>query len=841
MQIVIPMSGFGERFRRAGYTVPKPLIPLEGKPIIAHVVDLFPGETDILFICNQEHLDEPAYAMEAQLRRLAPKGRVVGISPHRRGPVWAVLQAREFIKPDRPTFVNYCDYACYWDWADFTSFVAETGCAGAIPAYRGFHPHSLGTTYYAYIREQNGWLEDIQEKQPFTDRPMGEYTSSGGYYFRSGALCLETFQATIDQDLNVDGEYYASLAYKVLAQRKAPVAIYELQHFMQWGSPQDLKEYVGWSDVFRRLAIDDARRGRQSGSVLVPMAGYGKRFADAGYAQQKPLISVSGRPMVIQATRDLPDAPVTRFVLRRDLPSLDEILRKLRTSFVGVSALVLDKGTDGQAVTCQRGLADLDLEAPLTIGACDNGMLYEPQRFEALMEPGGPDVLVWVVRGHANGRLRPEMFGWVEADAAGRITGVRVKQAPDDPEAAPMIVGAFTFRRGADFDRACARLLARNGRVNGEFYVDSLLEDALALRLDCRLFEIDHYLGWGTPNDLETFEYWQSCFHKWPAHPYRLEKDRRVPSSQAPVLAERFRAIVPTRPNLTPPGAGERRLRDEITAASTGTSRRRPRILGAPFFPDHAANKMRHEGDVEGARARFVANKPNNLRFLLEKRFAWMNQYVQPGVKALELGCGAGFAEFFIEAPIIFSDVEPRPWVARIVDALKLDELGETYDVVICSHMIHHVSQPIKFFADLGRIVRPGGCVLINEIHTGLLMRVLLRMMRHEGWSYDVDVFDREAIANDPRDPWSANCAIPQLLFRDRTAFEAAATSFRVERYELNECLIFPLSGGVIARANTVNLPNALLRIVERVDQYLIKFSPDVFAMGGRAVLRRHA
>ena len=52
MQIVIPMSGFGERFRRAGYSVPKPLIEVEGKPMIGHVIDMFPGETDFVFICN---------------------------------------------------------------------------------------------------------------------------------------------------------------------------------------------------------------------------------------------------------------------------------------------------------------------------------------------------------------------------------------------------------------------------------------------------------------------------------------------------------------------------------------------------------------------------------------------------------------------------------------------------------------------------------------------------------------------------------------------------------------------------------------------------------------------
>ena len=52
MQIIIPMSGFGERFRRAGYKIPKPLIKVEDKPIIGHVIDMFPGESDFIFICN---------------------------------------------------------------------------------------------------------------------------------------------------------------------------------------------------------------------------------------------------------------------------------------------------------------------------------------------------------------------------------------------------------------------------------------------------------------------------------------------------------------------------------------------------------------------------------------------------------------------------------------------------------------------------------------------------------------------------------------------------------------------------------------------------------------------
>lgn len=553
MQIVIPMSGFGERFRRAGYTVPKPLIPVEGKPIIAHVVDMFPGDHDFIFICNKDHLAEPSYRMAEILRGLVPNPVIVSVDPAKLGPVNAVRNAAAYIDPDKPTIVNYCDFTCYWDFADFEAFVAETDCDGCVPAYRGFHPHSLGSTFYAYMQHEGLWMTAIQEKQPFTDKPLEEYASSGTYYFKSGQLCLDMFALQMERDLNINGEYYASLAYNLMVEAEKRTAIYDLQHFMQWGTPQDLAEYNGWSKTFRRLIVNDGRQPRQAGAILLPMAGLGKRFADAGYTLTKPLVPVSGRPMVIQAMRDLPAAPVQKFVLRKDIPGVEAIERKLRATFVGAQFLMLDRLTEGQAITCQLGAEGLDPKQPVTIGACDNGILYDTDALARAMEADdGGDVLIWVVRGHADGIRRPQMFGWVDADPDGRVTGVRVKQPPEDPARDAMIIGTFTFRRLADFNQAVAALVARDGRVNGEFYVDSLIEDAIAAGLDVRLFEIDQYIGWGTPADLQTFEYWQSCFHKWQGHPYRLEKDSRVPAAALTDLEMRYAGHRAPRPAGVP-------------------------------------------------------------------------------------------------------------------------------------------------------------------------------------------------------------------------------------------------------------------------------------------------
>lgn len=566
MQIVIPMSGFGERFRHAGYIVPKSLIEVDGKPIIGHVIDLFPGEKDFVFICNEDHLANPNYRMAETLHELCPTGRIVSIPAHKLGPVHAVRQIQDLLDQSSPVVVNYCDFACYWDWQHFKSFVSKTQCAGAIPAYKGFHPHTLGTTNYAYMKELPGaildtdisWLLDIQEKQPFTGNRMEEYASSGTYYFANARIMAEAFAQIMDQDLSVGGEFYVSLAYKPMLTQGKKIAIYPIQHFMQWGTPSDLAEYKSWSKTFRNLIAHSSSRDKLSltGSLVMPMAGLGKRFADEGYVLPKPLTPISGKAMVIAAINDLPASKYQSLVLRSNMAGLAGIQQSLKKFFPESITTLVPSVTEGQACTALIGLEALEQNAdvhkvnevdlaPVTFGACDNGVLFNQSAYQALIDNPEIDVLVWGVRGHANAIRKPQMFGWINADENGLISNISVKTPLASPEVDPIVIGTFTFKRPSDARRAIDSLIARDGRINGEFYLDSCINDALALGLSCHLFEVDSFISWGTPNDLRTFEYWQSCFHKWPHHPYRLELDSRVGVSSQASLAERYKALIP--------------------------------------------------------------------------------------------------------------------------------------------------------------------------------------------------------------------------------------------------------------------------------------------------------
>ena len=520
------MSGFGERFKKAGYKIPKPLIEVEEKPIIAHVIDMFPGETDFIFICNKDHLAEPKFRMREILEYYCSTGNIVAIDPHKLGPVHAVLQATDYINPEKPTIVNYCDFSCYWDYADFKRHVVETKCDGSIPAYKDFHPHSLAGNHYAFIRNDGTKVLDIQEKQPFTKKPISEYASSGTYYFSSGYIAKKYFEKTKQLNLTVNNEYYVSLVYKPMLADKLAVTVYELEHFMQWGTPEDLHEYNYWSNIYKDLVRGKKNNSKHSGAVLIPMAGLGKRFSDEDYSDPKPFIEVSGKPMVEQAVNMLPQAEKYNFVTRKDLPKIDLIEARIKALYPNSDIITLDGATDGQARTCLLGMKNIDMEKPLTIGACDNGAIYDGDAFNKLINGGNIDVIVWGIRNHPDAVRNPNAFGWIGKDKdSNNINKVSVKTPLSNPKNDPIIIGTFTFKKAQHFIDASTKMIERSGKINNEFYVDTTINDAIDLGLTCVLFEVDQYLGWGSPNDLKCFEYWQSCFNKWHSHPYSIEKD----------------------------------------------------------------------------------------------------------------------------------------------------------------------------------------------------------------------------------------------------------------------------------------------------------------------------
>jgi NDP-sugar pyrophosphorylase family protein len=252
MQIIIPLSGSGLRFQQAGYKEIKPLIPVQGKPMIEWVTRLFPGVHDFIFIAREDHLRNTK--LESVLTSLAPYGRTIAIAPHRLGPVHALQQAAGKLDLNSRTIVSYCDYFMHWDYAAFTRMVMQTHCQGAIPCYTGFHPHLLHEkNIYAGCRVgSDNRLLEIKEKHSFTNDKTNGHHSVGMYYFQTGALMLQYCDELVSRGHSLNGEYYVSMVYEAMLRDGLDIRVYDqIPHFCQWGTPADLEEYLWWQQVFQ--------------------------------------------------------------------------------------------------------------------------------------------------------------------------------------------------------------------------------------------------------------------------------------------------------------------------------------------------------------------------------------------------------------------------------------------------------------------------------------------------------------------------------------------------------------------------------------------------------------
>lgn len=259
MNIIIPMTGYGSRFVAAGYQELKPLISIQGKPILQWILEgMYPGETDITFICRAEHLNSRP-DMETTLKTIAPTARIVSINNWiKKGPVFDVLRAAEFIDDMKPCIINYCDFYMTWDWEEFQKKALDMDADGAIPCYSGFHPHLLKrkNVYASCLTDEKDFLLEIREKFSFEKDKTKAKHSPGVYYFRTGALLKKYCQKLVSYGPALNNEYYASLPYNYMVKdgKKVWVPV-NVTHFCQWGTPEDLEEYLFWTEQVRRFGL----------------------------------------------------------------------------------------------------------------------------------------------------------------------------------------------------------------------------------------------------------------------------------------------------------------------------------------------------------------------------------------------------------------------------------------------------------------------------------------------------------------------------------------------------------------------------------------------------------
>ena len=237
---------------------------------------------------------------------------------------------------------------------------------------------------------------------------------------------------------------------------------------------------------------------------LIPAAGAGARFVDAGYALPKPLLPVKGKPMIVHSARALPEADLWVFACRVDHLRSTPIEEVLRAEFPGCEIVPVAAITQGQAATCLLAEPLLRADDQLTIGPCDSAGVLA-----AGTELWGDPLFgarIWTFRGHQAVVQDPRMYGWVDVAPEGTVRRVSVKvPISDTPLLDHAVVGTFSFRRAADFVAAARRTITLDRRVRGEFYVDDVMNDVIAMGVRTGVLEVARYEAWGTPADYEAF------------------------------------------------------------------------------------------------------------------------------------------------------------------------------------------------------------------------------------------------------------------------------------------------------------------------------------------------
>jgi NDP-sugar pyrophosphorylase family protein len=285
---------------------------------------------------------------------------------------------------------------------------------------------------------------------------------------------------------------------------------------LQWGTPYDLEIYKGWSNYFHKQDLKYSKNPPNT-TLILPLAGKGSRFREEGFDKPKPLIEVDGKPMIVKAVECLPQSDENVFICLEEHINDFQINQVLGNYYPNSKIWSLTDVTEGQACTCEIGMSqfNVDLENPIMISACDNGVYYDVDEYQRLVNDLENDIIVWSFRNNQTSKVNPNMYAWLDVDDDGFIHHVSCKKfIYDDPLKTHAIIGTMFFRKGKYFIDGFQKNIQDNIRTNGEFYVDDVLNQNIKDGLKVKVFEVENYICWGTPNDYKTYNYWKEYFKK---------------------------------------------------------------------------------------------------------------------------------------------------------------------------------------------------------------------------------------------------------------------------------------------------------------------------------------
>lgn len=232
LNVLIPMAGAGSRFQQAGYTFPKPLIEVKGKPMIQVVVENLNIKANFIYVVQKEHRKK--YNLDTLLNLITPNCKIVEVDGITEGAACTALLAKEYINSENPLFFSNSDQFCEWDSNEFLYKMNETNADGGIVSFKATHPKWS----FAKVNDK-GLVTEVAEKNPISD-----IATVGYYYWKKGSDFVKYAEEMIKKDIRVNNEFYVCPVFNQAIADGKEIRTFDIPKMWGLGTPEDLKEYL---------------------------------------------------------------------------------------------------------------------------------------------------------------------------------------------------------------------------------------------------------------------------------------------------------------------------------------------------------------------------------------------------------------------------------------------------------------------------------------------------------------------------------------------------------------------------------------------------------------------
>jgi dTDP-glucose pyrophosphorylase len=227
--ILIPMAGLGSRFVEKGYSLPKPLIRIFGKPMIQHVVESLGIDGNYIFLVQKEH--RAKYNLDEVLRGLAPGCSILQVNGLTEGAASTSLIAKDLINNDTPLIIANSDQIVEWIPENFQMYLTELD--GITAVFEASDPK------WSYVKSPTAYITEVAEKEVISN-----LANVGIYGWAKGSDYVKYAEQMIAKDIRTNGEFYIAPVYNEAIADGKKITSYLVHEMHGVGTPEDMNDYI---------------------------------------------------------------------------------------------------------------------------------------------------------------------------------------------------------------------------------------------------------------------------------------------------------------------------------------------------------------------------------------------------------------------------------------------------------------------------------------------------------------------------------------------------------------------------------------------------------------------